>query len=302
MKDLAFHFDEPFADSSAVPTYYVSKLARQKVTVALSGDGGDENFAGYEKYYIDDIENRFRSLIPRFVRHYFHPYFTGLLWDTNSVLLRKGSTLLKTLAYEADHGFYLTNTEFDDRLWEKTILDHVKKKINGYDPSHVTKDFYSKADTDNHISRILYTDLKTYLVGDILVKVDRMSMAHSLEVRAPILDHHVIEFASSIPAHLKYNRGEKKYILKKTFNKILPPEIMYRKKMGFSVPLADWMRGELKAVTHASVFAPNAGIAQLFDRVEIQKLWDLHQAGARNYATILWSLLMFEMWFQEFMA
>ena len=302
LADLAYYFDEPFADSSAVPTYYVSKLARQKVTVALSGDGGDENFAGYEKYYIDDIENRIRRKIPTSIRRSILPYLVYLTSPLNSSVFQKGTTLLNTLSFESDYGFYLSNSEFDDRLWDKLINPDVKKKIGDYDPSSVTRHYYHKADTDNHLSKILYTDLKTYLPGDILVKVDRMSMANSLEVRAPILDHNVIEFAASIPPHLKYNRGEKKYILKQTFKQILPQETMYRKKMGFSVPLADWLRGELKAVVHSSIFAPNASVAQFFDTVEIQNLWNLHQVGTRNYATILWSLLMFEMWFQEFMA
>ncbi|MDR4499784.1 MAG: asparagine synthase (glutamine-hydrolyzing) [Candidatus Scalindua sp.] len=301
LTDLAFYFDEPFADASAVPTYYVSKVARQRVTVALSGDGGDENFAGYEKYYIDDIENRIRRKIPRPIRTLILPYLSDLLSMGNHAIFRKGTTLLKTLSFESDYGFFLTNTEFDDHLWKDLINNDTKKQIGEYDPFSVTRYYYNKADTDDHLSRILYTDLKTYLPGDILVKVDRMSMANSLEVRSPILDHKVIEFAANIPPGLKYNNGEKKYILKQSFKQILPKEIMYRRKMGFSVPLAQWFREEMKAFVSSNLLSTDAGVNNFFRKEIILKIWNLHQTCTRNYSTILWSLLMFELWYRKFM-
>ena len=301
LPDLAYYFDEPFADSSAVPTYYVSKLARQKVTVALSGDGGDENFAGYEKYYLDDIENRIRSMIPSFMRKNIFPYLCSLLLKGDYPLLQKGFTLLNTLALESDYGFYLSNTQFADHLWYKMINEDTKKNIGGYDPFSVTSHYYHKADTDDHLSKILYTDLKTYLVGDILVKVDRMSMANSLEVRAPILDHNVIEFAASIPAQLKYNKGDKKHVLKKSFEHVLPKEIMYRKKMGFSVPLADWFRGELKDYTYTHIFSKNSGLKYFFYDHALKDIWETHQSGKRDYSSIIWPMLMFELWYKTFM-
>ncbi|GJQ57869.1 MAG: asparagine synthase (glutamine-hydrolyzing) [Candidatus Scalindua sp. AMX11] len=302
LADLAFYFDEPFADSSAVPTYYVSKIARQKVTVALSGDGGDENFAGYEKYYLDDIENRLRNKIPRTLRRTIFPFLASFLSRGNHQIFQKGRTLFNTLSHASDYGFFLTNTEFDDQLWNELINEDTKKQIGEYDPFSVTKYYYNKADTDNHLSKILYTDLKTYLPGDILVKVDRMSMAHSLEVRAPILDHKVIEYAASIPSRLKYNGGEKKYILKKSFQQILPHSIMNRKKMGFSVPLAHWLREELKEYTENHLFSPDASMNNFFQRNAVEKIWNLHQAKTRDYSTILWSLLMFELWYRRFVG
>lgn len=300
LTDLAYYFDEPFADASAVPTYYVSKVARQSVTVALSGDGGDENFAGYEKYYIDDIENRIRKRIPRLIRKSVLPYLSDLFSMGNHSIFQKGKTLLKALSHESDYGFFLTNTEFDDQLWKDLINDDTKRQIGDYDPFTVTEYYYNKADTDNHLSKILYTDLKTYLPGDILVKVDRMSMANSLEVRAPILDHKVIEFAANIPPNLKFNNGEKKYILKQSFKQILPKEIMYRRKMGFSVPLAQWFREELKEFTSRNLLSTDAGVNNFFNKDILERIWNLHQARTRNYSTILWSLLMFELWFRKF--
>ncbi|MEW6213675.1 MAG: asparagine synthase (glutamine-hydrolyzing) [Nitrospirota bacterium] len=300
LADLVYYFDEPFADSSAVPTYYVSKVARQKVTVALAGDGGDENFAGYEKYYIDDIENRIRRKIPKPIRISTLPLLSNLFSHGGRYsFFQKGSTLLKTLSFEPDYGFFLTNTHFNDLLWNEVINDDTRKLIGNYDPFSVTRYYYHKADTDDHLSKILYTDLKTYLPGDILVKVDRMSMANSLEVRAPILDHHVIEFAASIPPGLKYNNGEKKYILKQSLERILPKEILYRKKMGFSVPLAKWFRGEIKELSSKYLLAPDAGLNHFFHPRGLRRIWDLHQSGIRNYATILWSLLMFELWYKK---
>jgi asparagine synthase (glutamine-hydrolysing) len=301
LEDLAYYFDEPFADSSAVPTYYVSQLARKQVTVALSGDGGDENFAGYEKYFLDDIENRIRRKVPRFIRRGLLPQFSRVLSRGNRSIWRKGTTLLNTLGHEADYGFYLTNTEFADSLLEGMMQEDLKRQVNGYDPFSVTEYHYHRADTDDHLSRILYTDLKTYLPGDILVKVDRMSMAHSLEVRAPILDHPVIEFAASLPAELKYNRGEKKYILKQAFRKVLPPEVMYRKKMGFSVPLAEWLRGELKEFTEKRLFVGTSGLSNFIQVAPLRKMWEDHQSGKRNYSSNLWCFLMFELWFKKFM-
>ncbi|MEA1966983.1 MAG: asparagine synthase-related protein [Thermodesulfobacteriota bacterium] len=158
---------------------------------------------------------------------------------------------------------------------------------------------YNKADTDNHLSKILYTDLKTYLPGDILVKVDRMSMAHSLEVRAPILDHKVIEYAASIPIALKYNKGEKKYILKQVLKNKLPDEILYRKKMGFSVPLADWFRDELKSDVENTLFGANSCISTFFNTDTLHRIWEIHQSGRKNYGAVLWAIYMFELWFQK---
>ena len=300
LNQLVYQFDEPFADSSAVPTYYVSKLARQKVTVALTGDGGDENFAGYKKYSFDDIENKMRRRIPRAIRQSILPPLSEVLSKSTLSVLQRGATLFNTLGVDPAYGFYLTNTEFNNGLWEKLINEETKRKIGGYDPFSVSEYYYNKADADDHFQKILYVDLKTYLPGDILVKVDRMSMAHSLEVRAPILDHKVIEFSASLPLHLKYNKGKKKYILKKTFETILPDEILYRKKMGFSVPLADWLRGEIKDITYQSLFSPNSACNLFFSINVLKEIWEKHQSKERNYAPILWSILMFELWFNKY--
>lgn len=296
-------FDEPFSDPSLVPTFFVSELARKKVTVALSGDGGDEIFAGYEKYNIDAIENNLRNKFPAFIRHHLFPALSSFANRFNSfTLFKKAGTLLNSLSVSPAMGFYQSNAQITDNQWKLLANDRTKQALADYHPSTITLDAYNRADANDHLSKILYTDMKTYLPGDILVKVDRMSMAHSLEVRAPLLDYEMIEFAAKIPSILKFNKGEKKYILKKTFNRLLPDNILYRKKMGFSVPLDSWLRNELKLKFEHKVLAAENGVSDYFNMHQIETLWQLHQSQKADNSAQLWSLLMFQMWWDNYMA
>jgi len=299
---IAGFFDEPFADQSLVPTYFVSQLAKTKVTVALAGDGGDENFAGYSKYNVDQVENNLRNKVPGLIRRNVFPPFVKPLQHSNVRVLKRAGTLLGAMSKSPAEGFYLTNTFMTDTMWNRLANDDLKREVDGYHPSIQSMDFYNAADTDDHLSRVLYTDIKTYLVGDILVKVDRMSMANSLEVRAPLLDHRVVEYAASIPSALKLYQGEKKHILKKAFRNLLPDDILYRKKMGFSVPLAHWLRNELKSTGEKKLFASDSGLSNFFDMAEIKKIWQEHQHGVRDHSAALWSLLMFEFWWGNYIA
>jgi len=199
LTDIAQYFDEPFADPSFVPTYFVSKLARSMVTVALAGDGGDENFAGYEKYQHDQLENKIRALVPSILQGSFLNKGSNFLFNSDNKQMRRASSLLSSLSVAPDTGFFITNAFFSEQLWDKLVRDEFKSELSGYNPADITTDIYQSADTDNHLSKVLYTDIKTYLPGDILVKVDRMSMANSLETRAPILDYRVVEYAATIP-------------------------------------------------------------------------------------------------------
>jgi len=295
-------FDEPFADPSLVPTYFVSELARKKVTVAISGDGGDEIFAGYEKYTTDYIENRLRNLFPKFFRSSIFPMLESIFSRLDHRIFRKAVTLLNSLKQEQDMGFYLSNSQITDRVWEKIILDKTRNNLGHYHPSSITTTYYQNSDAPDHLSKILYTDMKTYLPGDILVKVDRMSMANSLEVRAPILDYHLIEFASTIPSDLKYHKGEKKYLLKETVKQDLPKSILNRKKMGFSVPLAKWLRTEIRELTEETLFKSKAGLRDYFKMDIILQFWEEHQSGEKDHSTVLWSFLMFQIWWNEYMS
>jgi asparagine synthase (glutamine-hydrolysing) len=302
LEHIAGFFDEPFADQSLVPTFFVSQLARTKVTVALAGDGGDENFAGYAKYDVDQIENRVRKKVPGFVRENLFPLFTGYLQRSNIRSFNRAGTLLNALSKNPAEGFYLTNTFMTDSMWNRLANDDLKKEIDGYHPSIQTTRFYNEVDAEDHLSRILYTDIKSYLVGDILVKVDRMSMANSLEVRAPILDHRVVEYAASIPSSLKLHQKEKKYILKNAFGGLLSDDILYRKKMGFSVPLARWLRNELRDIAEEKLLGSESGLSNYFKPDEIKNIWLEHQAEIRDHSAALWSLLMFEFWWQRYIA
>lgn len=302
LEHIAGFFDEPFADQSLVPTFFVSQLARTKVTVALAGDGGDENFAGYSKYNVDQVENDLRNKIPGFMRNMLFPPLVGPLERSNIRSFNRAATLLNAMSKTPAEGFYLTNTFMTDVMWRRLANDSLKQELDGYHPSLYMTSYYNNADADDHLSKILYTDIKTFLVGDILVKVDRMSMANSLEVRAPVLDHRVIEYAASIPSNLKLNGKEKKYILKKAFTPYLPDDILYRKKMGFSVPLAKWLRNELKTTAEEKLFKTENGLSNYFNTTEIKNIWSEHQKGIRDHADALWNLLMFELWWQKYIA
>ncbi|MBL4711511.1 MAG: asparagine synthase (glutamine-hydrolyzing) [Gammaproteobacteria bacterium] len=300
LEHIVGFFDEPFADQSLVPTYFVSQLAKTKVTVALAGDGGDENFAGYSKYSVDKIENDLRTKVPDVIRNNLFPPFVKPLQHSSVRTFNRAATLLNAMSKSPAEGFYLTNTFMTDSMWNRLANDNLKREVDGYHPSTQSMQFYNDADADDHLSRVLYTDIKTYLVGDILVKVDRMSMANSLEVRAPILDHRVVEYAASIPSSLKLNQKEKKYILKKTFSQLLPPDILYRKKMGFSVPLAHWLRHELKSTVEEKLFQVENGLSNYFKPEEIKKIWLEHQQEIKDHSSAIWSLLMFEFWWQKY--
>ncbi len=300
--EIAGYFDEPFSDPSFVPSFFVSQLARRQVTVALAGDGGDENFAGYSKYQNDRRENRLRSLVPGAVRSSVLPGLSRVLGGSSAGICRRGASLLHSLSVEPDTGYFLTNSFFRPSLWGEAISDRFAGEIAQYDPADITRKLYREAPADDHLSRLLYTDIKSYLPGDILVKVDRMSMANSLETRAPILDYRVVEYAASIPSSMKLVGDNGKYIFKKSLEGLLTDETLYRKKMGFSVPLAQWLRSEIRDVAERYLFIDDSGLQQYFDMSVVKSIWSAHQSGARDYSQELWSMLVFEIWWQRYVA
>jgi len=299
-QEITSFFDEPFADPSLIPTFYVSKLARQNVTVAISGDGGDENFAGYTKYLTDQSENNIRNKIPEVLRNTVVGSLANIIGRPRNNVLRRANSLLSTLSSDPDYAFFTTNCFFNETLWQQISNDDLKQATSGYHPADYTRDYYQAADTDDHLSKLLYTDIKTYLVGDILVKVDRMSMANSLETRAPILDYKLMEYAATIPSKLKLNNTETKYILKKSLESLLPNDILYRQKMGFSIPLAQWLSHEFNHLFETNVLASDSGLSNYFDTDVIRKLWQSHLSGNHNHADELWSLLIFETWWKNY--
>lgn len=286
-------FDEPFADASALPTYYVCKMARQQVTVALSGDGGDETFAGYDKYTKDIIERIVGHYLPNTVLRMMNKMCNG-----NSIYQQKARTLTAQALRSPARSFYETNTVISGVELENLLSPEIFNKIKDYDPFEYIMRFFNTLNTDDHLTRMLYTDIKTSLPGDILVKVDRTSMANSLEVRAPLLDYRVVEFAASLPSRLKIRRGNKKYLLKKVFGRVLPGEIFRRPKHGFTAPLDRWFRNELILLAEeAFFFTPE--IRELLNVEYIRRLWNEHRSGQTNRGLLLWSILMFALWYRD---
>lgn len=292
---LAALYDEPFADSSAIPTYRVCELARKRVTVALSGDGGDENFAGYRRYRWHMIEERLRSKLPLGLRK---PLF-GLLGsvypkaDWAPKFLR-AKTTFESLARDSVEGYFHSVSILDNKLRMQLFTRGFYRDLQGYRAVEVLRDYADKSPTKDALSLIQYLDMKTYLVGDILTKVDRASMAHSLEVRVPLLDHELVEWVSGLPASMKLRQQEGKYILKRSLEPYLPHEVLYRNKMGFSVPLASWFRGPLRDRVHSALLGNTLAGTGIFDMGFIRKMLDQHQSGRRDYSAPIWTLLMFE--------
>jgi asparagine synthase (glutamine-hydrolysing) len=291
---LAWHYDEPFADSSAIPTYYVSQVAREHVTVALSGDGGDENFAGYRRYRFDLWENRLRSLFPApFRRTVFGPLgrlYPKLGWAPR--MFRAKSTF-QSLARDPVEGYFYGISVCPPNQKVQLLSQDVYSRLAGYNSSEVLRYYYDRADTTDPLSRIQYVDMKTYLTDDILVKVDRASMANSLEVRCPLLDHKLMELIARIPSDLKLHNGQGKYILKKALQTILPPDVLTRRKQGFAVPVAEWFRGELKEFAHDKIFHNPDG---LLNQKYVTSCWKQHERGQRDWSALLWCVLMLKTW------
>ena len=294
---LPQYFDEPFADSSAVPTWHVSRLARQAVTVALAGDGGDESFAGYAKYAVELKEAFVREHVPSALLRFIQRGTAGF----HHPLPRKAHSLSGSALLDPGRAFYRTNTYIEDNLLNELLAPSLATQVTGYDPAEATLRHYQRQEGGDHVSRMIYTDLKTYLPDDILVKVDRMSMAHSLEVRAPFLDYRIIEFAARLPSRFKISGNDKKILLRRTFTDLLPQHILNRRKQGFSVPLESWFRHEIKDYAYRQFFESEQ-LAQWLNIAALKNLWNLHQSAKADVGTILWSLLMLSLWQQEYLS
>ena len=292
---LAGFYDEPFADSSAMPTYQVCRLARQRVTVALSGDGGDEVFAGYRRYRWHGYEERVRQRLPQGLRASLFG-LAGQLYpkmDWGPQKLRAKSTF-QALARDSASAYFHSVSTLSDSLRRQLYSGQLRRDLQDYEARHLLEGLMKNAPAEEPLDKAIYADLKTYLPGDILTKVDRASMATSLEVRVPILDHHLVEWAARLPLSLRLAGHEGKYILKRTMEKKLPREVLYREKMGFAVPLAKWFRGPLKQRVSRQLLSGPLGDTGLFDVGFISKLLDAHVSGLSDHSTAIWSLLMFD--------
>jgi asparagine synthase (glutamine-hydrolysing) len=292
---LATFYDEPFADSSALPTFRVCALARERVTVALSGDGGDEIFAGYRRYYWHRQEDRVRSLLPTLLRR---PVFglAGALYpkmDWAPRALRAKATL-QNLARDPIEAYFNSICAIPEATRQRLFSQDMERELQGYDPCGVLRSHVARAKTDDCLAQVQYADLKTYLPGDILTKVDRASMAVSLEVRVPLLDHDLVQWLATLPSSLKLRGAVGKYLFKKSLEAKLPHELLYRPKMGFAVPLKAWFRGPLRDRVRQIVTIGALVDTGLFDTHYLSTLVEQHQSRAFDHSSVLWSLIMFE--------
>jgi asparagine synthase (glutamine-hydrolysing) len=298
---LVWHLDQPFADSSALPTYYVSRAARERVTVALSGDGGDELFAGYERRYgIHRLEQRLRQLIPAPVRRGILAPLARIYprsdWIPRPLRLK---LVLSNLGQSFERAYFNDMSLFLDEEKRALCTPEFLAQTRHHDPIAGFARHFENVRRADPLSRILYVDFKTWLANDILVKVDRMSMACSLEVRSPLLDHKVIEFAASLPSQLKFRGPISKYLLKRHVARRLPAADVRRPKQGFDLPLAAWLRGNLRDMARDLLFSTQAAGRGYVRPEAVKRIWDAHQSGYRNHSSQIWALMVLELWYRQ---
>jgi asparagine synthase (glutamine-hydrolysing) len=293
---LAWHFDEPFADSSAVPTYYVSKAARERVTVALSGDGGDELWAGYGRHRVERWElGARRWLGPAGGR------LAGRLAG-HLPLAVKGARSLRHLALSPaeacarKHAYGQFESDARGRLYTHDFANDVRNA----DPFAGFRRAYGSCPSTDPLDRALYVDVKTYLVDDIMTKVDKMSMAVSLESREPLLDHKLLEFAATVPTSLKLKNGQSKYLLRRLLERRIPKSIVDRPKHGFEAPIGEWLRGPLAPLVDGLLTDGRLRDRGIFDDRAVARIWHEHRGGRHDHRHRLWTLVMLELWFRQF--
>ena len=303
VSQVGYFFDEPFGDSSAVPTYYLCQETRKHVTVALSGDGGDEPFAGYDHYQQAAWTNNIRDRIPRWLRRVSSGPLQHLLHISR----------YSQRALELNHRALFSSREDRDRnayhqllpqpfRYRELLSRDFLRSLGDYDPFTSIRDLYTRAGSDNLVSRMQYCDIKSYLCDDILVKVDRASMAHSLEVRCPLLDHRIIELAARMPLQHKLADGRSKIVLKEAVAPWVEPEFFERSKQGFAIPLHQWLRGPLSAQLEELVLRRPGGHSGLLAPWGSRRLWREQKHGLARHGHQLWNALMFEGWFQRYMG
>jgi len=296
---LTRSLEEPFGDSSMLPTFYVSRMARQHVTVALSGDAGDELFAGYDRYRIN-LRRRAFDFIPgwagRWYRHFLYPRLPHSLRGRKfayNVSLPWRERYLDGLSF-------LPARDRERSLFSSDFLASIK---DIREPLDLFRSHFDRAPARDPLSQMMYLDTKTYLTADILTKVDRMSMATSLEVRVPILDHIFLEWVTGLPPHWKLRRGKQKYILRKLAERVgVPREVLYRKKQGFALPLVHWMRREFRDELPRLLLEPRALQRGYFNPQGIRNLLSEHLSGQRDHSDKIWQLLIFELWHRNFLS
>lgn len=295
---LSGMLEEPFGDSSMLPTFHVCRMARKYVTVALSGDGGDELFAGYDRYAIA-MNRQELNWMPQGVTNFYHQHIHPRIPSGTYGRNRAWNALLSTRDRYLDDVSYLPALDRERSIFSREFLEAAAPLTS---PLEQFRAYYDHAPASEALSRLMYLDMKTYLAGDILTKVDRMSMATSLEVRVPMLDHIFVEWAASMPVEWKFRNGTRKYVLKKLAERLgIPAELLHRKKQGFQLPLVGWMRNELKEQFLDLLLEPKTLQRGYFRPEAVRGLVKEHVSGRRNRSGVLWKMLILELWHRNFL-
>ena len=297
LEKLVWYYDEPFGDSSSIPTYYASQLIRERTAVALSGDGGDEILAGYRRHYFDFLENRLRGIMPAFFRHTMITLLANIYPKADWLpRIFRAKTLLTNLSLEPIEG-YFNSVSYFGKQKNLVLSSDLRNSLKGYSSLETFEQYGNNSNTNDPLARIQYIDIKTSLVDDGLTKVDRASMANSLEVRSPLLDHEFVELSAQMPSRIKLCGKEGKYIFKKSLKSLVPDEILYRQKMGFSMPVKDWLRNDLKLVFEK--LSSQHLFTNYLDGSMVNKLWLKHLSGVSDFSAELWAILFFACWLER---
>jgi asparagine synthase (glutamine-hydrolysing) len=301
LADLTHYYDEPFADSSALPTFLVSRLASRSVKVVLSGDGGDEAFGGYARYAHDLKEAALRRCLPAWVRGILGPI--ARTWPKADWLPRplRAKTFLTNLSLDAGAAYANTLQVCRQPLRRRLLGPDLAAGLNTHDPAAAVRAAYSTAPAADALAGMIAADVATLLPDDYLVKVDRASMANGLEVRPPLLDHELLEMAARIPARFKVCRGETKSVLKRAYAGDLPQRVLRRPKQGFEVPIDGWLSGRLRGAFEEGVLAPGCRLAGLIDQARAGELYRAHLRGTSRQGAVLWSLLVLSCWAERYL-
>lgn len=298
---LVEHYGEPFADSSAIPSYYVSRETRQYVTVALNGDGGDECFAGYERYAAMNLAQSYAAL-PGVLRN-------GLIRNAVQAFpasqsranpIGKAQRFVAAASLSPIERYLHWLSAFNESAKFDLYSDSFRQETANFSTAGIIAPWFAKANGAGIVDAALLTDTMTYLPNDLLVKMDIASMSVSLEARSPFLDHVLMEFAASLPENLKLRRLTKKYLLKKVLKKLVPAENLNRRKMGFGVPIGYWLRGVMQPMMRETLLSDKATARKLFRPEKVRRIVEDHVEGKMDHSNQLWSLLMLELWFQRF--
>ncbi len=298
---LVEHYGEPYADSSAIPTYYVARETRKHVTVALNGDGGDESFAGYERYAAMRLAEQYHR-VPKFFRDSVISQAVDLIptSETSRSRVRDAKRFLRAASLPRVERYLRWVSTFDGPAKADLYSSDFQEQTKEFDAGKTLDKWFGHANGSGVVDALLLTDIMTYLPNDLLVKVDIATMAVSLEARSPFLDHKVIEFAASLPENLKLRGLTTKYLLKKVLRKLLPAENLDRRKMGFGVPIGHWFRGRMQPFLREALLSDRALSRGLFDPAAVRQMVELHTTSKRDYSHQLWTLLMLELWFERF--